>query len=152
MPLVTARRARRLTPLPWLAPLYLPGAAVSAVLLVTTVLNGTRDLPGMLAMLAVFGACYLGLHQGIYLSGDRIALQHPLRRTVIPLAQVKEFTIRPDERRPFRRLWIELDDGTQIPTNVASGRSLLAPPIRPRFERLVALVERLDSARRETVG
>jgi hypothetical protein len=143
------RRSARLTPRPTLGPLYFLGIVISAALLLTSVIDRRADVPVLLALVLLLAASYLCLQQGIYLSGESLVVQHPVQRTVIPLAQVQAFTIRPHTSRPDRKvLQIELVDGRQVQSQVGVTRSLFSPPIRVTFEQMVALVETLDSHRR----
>jgi hypothetical protein len=150
---VNVRRSTRLTPRPTLGPLYLLGAVTSGALLVATVVDRRADVPLLLALVLLFASSYLYFQQGIYLVDESLVLQHPVQRTVIPLAQVKAFTIRPDSSRPDRKvLTIELLNGQLVRSQVGVTRSLFSPAIRVTFEQMVALVETLDAHRRRVTS
>ncbi|MFD0599083.1 hypothetical protein ACFQZ4_47880 [Catellatospora coxensis] len=90
------------------------------------------------------------MRQGLYLVGEQLVLRHGLGSSVVALNRVREFTLRPEPGKAGKRLlWVELLDGTQVPTGVGVSRNLFSPVVRMPFEKLVALVEQLDTHRRQ---
>ncbi|RKE12671.1 hypothetical protein C8E86_7613 [Catellatospora citrea] len=150
VPSVAPRRSKRLTPLPALGPLYLVGIAICATLVVEAFVDGRYTDPMLIPLVVLLIAAYGGLRQGIYLVGDQLILRFGLGRTVVALSRVREFTIRPlPGRVGTRLLHLELLDGTQVATSVGVSRNLFSPVVRLPFEKLVALVEQLDTHRRQ---
>ncbi len=151
VPSVAPRRSKRLTALPALGPLYLVGIVVCATLVVEAFVDGRYTDPMLIPLVVLLTAAYGGLRQGIYLVGDQLVLRFGLGRTVVALSRVREFTIRPLPGRAGKRLLhLELLDGTQVATSVGVSRNLFSPVVRLPFEKLVALVEQLDTHRRQS--
>jgi hypothetical protein len=150
VPLVSAGRSRRLTPLPALGPLYLVGLAVCVALVIEAVLDGRYTDPALLPLAVLAAACFIGLQQGIWVTGELLVLRFALTRTAVPLRDVRAFTIRHEPGRGGGRrlLQIELLDGREVRTHVGVSRNLFSPAVRMPFEKLVALVEHLDELRR----
>lgn len=150
VPSVSVRRSKRLTPLPALGPLYLVLVVTCGVLVVEALAGGRYADPKLIPLLVICGAAYAGLRQGVYLVGDQLVLRLGLGSSVIALNRVREFTLRPEPGKAGKRLlWVELLDGTQVPTSVGVSRNLFSPVVRMPFEKLVALVEQLDTHRRQ---
>ncbi|MEV0461273.1 hypothetical protein [Catellatospora methionotrophica] len=148
MPSVAVRRSKRLTPLPALGPLYLVVLVICGALAVEAFADGRYADPMLIPLAVLLVAAYGGLRQGVYLAGDQLILRFGLGRTVVGLNGVREFTIRPQPSGK-RLLFLELLDGTQVPIGVGVSRNLFSPVVRMPFEKLVALVELLDTRRRQ---